>query len=223
MTSQTQAEKEVADMFANAMPALSAAKSAGREDTQQGPVKFHKTGQQKGFRGKGFGGRRQQNAAQWTDNQPQMELTEETMMELMTILTRLAAYQADSYALSGYGRGPVNHSQPLSGGALHIASSAAPWVTLAGETRRAVSICFDDGPVAFNAQQLLHCAEDSQDRRVICVAYCLRGIERLSAEQYSTLCDLGFNRGDELGDRLLHGLLDFERAFPDYRDVHCLS
>ena len=104
MTSQTQAEKEVADMFANAMPALSAAKSARREDTQQGPVKFHKTGQQKGFRGKGFGGRRQQNATQSTENQPQMELTEETMMELLTILTRLslkhediiAAYQADS-------------------------------------------------------------------------------------------------------------------------------
>ena len=104
MTSQTQAEKEVADMFANAMPALSAAKSARREDTQQGLVKFHKTGQQKGFRGKGFGGRRQQNATQSTENQPQMELTEETMMELLTILTRLslkhediiAAYQADS-------------------------------------------------------------------------------------------------------------------------------
>lgn len=103
MTSQTQAEKEVADMFANAMPALSAAKSARREDTQLGPVKFHKTGQQKGFRGKGFGGRRQQHA-QSTDNQPQTELTEETMIELLTILTRLslkhediiAAYQADS-------------------------------------------------------------------------------------------------------------------------------
>ena len=109
------------------------------------------------------------------------------------------------------------------GGALHIASSAAPWVTVAGETRRAVSICFDDGPVAFNAQQLLHCAENSRDRRVICIAYCLRGVEQLSPEQYSTLCDLGFNAPllEPLADEVPNDLI--ERAFPDYRAMHCLS
>ncbi|CAE7635066.1 unnamed protein product [Symbiodinium necroappetens] len=112
-------------------------------------------------------------------------------------------------------------------GALYIESpdaSTASWVTLAGETHRAIRVSFDEGPVAFNAQRHLHCAETSIDRRVICVAYCLRGIEHLSAAHYATLCNLGFNAP------LLEPLADDDEprnlisgAFTDFRDMRRLS
>ncbi|CAE7350808.1 unnamed protein product [Symbiodinium sp. CCMP2592] len=78
-------------------------------------------------------------------------------------------------------------------GALYIESPEAPWVTIAGETRRATRADFTMGPIAFDAHNLSHCAEVSEDRRIVCIAYCLRGIQRLSAEHYSFLCDMGFN------------------------------
>ncbi|CAE7394286.1 unnamed protein product [Symbiodinium sp. KB8] len=110
MAVPTQAEMEVAAMFASSMPALAAAKSARREDSDVTPEKskYHKTGQSKGIRGKGLGSlgsRKPSSPTKPTGSQQLPDtLTEETVMELLALLTRLslkhedllAAYQADT-------------------------------------------------------------------------------------------------------------------------------
>lgn len=110
MAVPTQAEMEVAAMFASSMPALAAAKSARREDSDVTPEKskYHKTGQSKGIRGKGLGslGSRKPSSPTKPKGSQQLPdtLTEETVMELLALLTRLslkhedllAAYQADT-------------------------------------------------------------------------------------------------------------------------------
>ncbi|CAE7406578.1 unnamed protein product [Symbiodinium sp. CCMP2592] len=58
---------------------------------------------------------------------------------------------------------------------------------------RSRAISLDQGPIAFDARRLLHAVNPAKGRRVVLIAYCLKGVARLPESDLCALRELGFN------------------------------
>ena len=80
----------------------------------------------------------------------------------------------------------------FSGGELFLEKSNGKLHTLSDCSVRGESISLAQGPVAFDAARLSHGGLPSPDRRVVLIAYCLKGSSRLKPEARQALEEMGF-------------------------------
>ena len=84
---------------------------------------------------------------------------------------------------------PLTH---FSGGELFLEDSRGQLHNVGELTLRGTKVSLSNGPVAFDARSVNHGGLPSPDRRVVLVAYCLKGTSRLRPEARMTLSQLGF-------------------------------
>ena len=80
----------------------------------------------------------------------------------------------------------------FTGGELFLEDPHGELQTVGECTLRGDKVSLSEGPVAFDANRVSHRGLPSPDRRVVLVAYCLKGATRLKYAARTTLSQLGF-------------------------------
>ena len=105
----------------------------------------------------------------------------------------------------------------FSGGELFLEKPDGEPHTVGGRTVCGELISLNEGPVTFDARHVSHGGLPSPDRRVVLIAYCLRGAQRLKAEDRKVLTQLGFCV--PTSEPVPQSLPRFSTGFPDLRPL----
>ncbi|CAE7242070.1 unnamed protein product [Symbiodinium sp. CCMP2592] len=101
------------------------------------------------------------------------------------------------------------------GGELLLEDPAGSLVQRGEVSFRARAVSLDQGPIAFDARSVRHSVNPSRGRRVVLIAYCLKGSDRLATEESQLLRNLGFALPHQEPAEV--PLPAFTVGFPDFR------